>query len=196
VGDKAALAVAEISAPHGVRGQVRVHLYDPDSRALRPGLRVELRPPGGPEGHVASGMSFEIVAVEPIPGKSSARVQLSGVVDRDHAERLRGRQVWVARADLPELATDEFYLADAIGLAVERALPDGSTQQLGVVAGVTSNGAQDLLEIEWTRPDGRRDTWLLPVVPHFIVDIDPRRLRVELPFGLLPDALDAAGGEP
>ena len=71
--DPAALAVAEISAPHGVRGQVRVRLYDPDSRALRPGLRVELRPPAGSSGHVTSDMSFEILAVEPIPGRPAAR---------------------------------------------------------------------------------------------------------------------------
>lgn len=192
-GSSAAIAVAEVSAPHGVRGQLRFHLYDPDSRALRPGLRVELRPRGGPEGHVRPDMSFEIVTVEPVPGKSAVRVQLAGVTDRDHAERLRGREVWVARADLPALAEDEFYLADVIGLPVERALADGRTQALGVVAGVTSNGVQDLLEVEWTRPDGRRDTWLLPALPQFIVDVGPQRLRVDLPHGLLPDALEAGG---
>lgn len=193
--DRPAIAVAEISAPHGVRGQVRVHLFDPNSRALRPGLRVELRAPDGPEGHVQSDMSFEIVTVEPVPGRPAVRVKFAGVADRDQAERLRGREVWVARADLPALAPDEFYLTDAIGALVDRLLPSGEAQPLGVVAGVTSNGAQDLLEIEWTRPDGRRDIWLLPVLPQFIVDLDPQRLRVELPIGLLPDALEAAGGE-
>lgn len=188
-----AIAVAEVSAPHGVRGQLRFHLYDPDSRALRPGLRVELRPRGSSEGHARSDMSFEIVSVEPVPGKASVRVQLAGVVDRDHAERLRGREVWVARADLPALADDEFYLADAIGLPVERVLADGRTQALGTVAGVTSNGVQDLLEVEWTRLDGRRDTWLLPVLPQFIVDLDAERLRVDPPLGLLPEALEAGG---
>ncbi|PCC71703.1 16S rRNA processing protein RimM [Nannocystis exedens] len=195
-GRSAAIAVAEVSAPHGVRGQLRFHLYDPASRALRRGLRVELRPPNSPEGHARSDMSFErfvILAVEPVPGKASVRVQLDGVTDRDHAERLRGREVWVARADLPALAEDEFYLTDAIGLPVERALADGRTQALGVVAGVTSNGVQDLLEVEWTRPDGRRDTWLLPALPQFIADLDGERLRVELPLGLLPDALEQGG---
>lgn len=192
-GRSAAIAVAEVSAPHGVRGQLRFHLYDPDSRALRPGLKVELRPRGGPSGHVSSDMSFEIVAVEYVPGKAAARVQLAGVTDRDYAERLRGREVYVARSDLPALADDEFYLADAIGLPVERVREGGGVQQLGVVVGVTSNGAQDLLEVEWTRPDGRRDTWLLPALPQFVVDLDAERLRVELPHGLLPDALEAGG---
>lgn len=195
-GRSAAIAVAEVSAPHGVRGQLRFHLYDPDSRALRRGLRVELRPPNSPEGHARSDMSFRILAVEPVPGKPSVRVQLAGVDDRDHAERLRGCEVWVARADLPALAEDEFYLTDAIGLPVERELADGRTQALGRVAGVTSNGVQDLLEVEWTRPDGRRDTWLLPVLPQFIADLDGERLRVDLPLGLLPDALEEGGEAP
>ncbi|HEY8379581.1 MAG TPA: ribosome maturation factor RimM [Nannocystis sp.] len=194
--DNAALAVASVSAPHGVRGEVRVRLYDPDSQALRPGLRVELRPPEGSKGHVHSDMSYQIVTVEHVPGKPVARVRFAEVGDRDHAERLRGRELWVARADLPALAEDEFYLADTVGLPVERELPGGRVQALGEVVGITSNGAQDLLEVAWTRPDGRRDTWLLPALPQFIVDLDARRLRVELPLGMLPDALEAAGEGP
>jgi hypothetical protein len=36
--------------------------------------------------------------------------------DRDQAEALRGRELWLARKDLPALGKDEFYLADIIGL--------------------------------------------------------------------------------
>lgn len=192
MGDKAAIAVAECSAPHGVRGVLRVRLYDPASTALRPGLRVELRPPEGPSGHALQAMSCEILAVEPIPGRSSMRVQFAGVDDRDRAESLRGYQVWVQRDALPPLAEDEFYLEDIIGLPVERERPDGRVQRLGTIVGVTSNGAQDLLEIEWVRPDGRKDTWLLPALPQFLADIGEQRVRVELPLGLLPDPLEDA----
>lgn len=191
--DPTAIAVAEISAPHGIRGWVRVRLYDPDSTALRPGLRVELRPPAGAHG---TPMSAALAEVEPVPGKAVLRVRFTEVADRNLAEALRGHEVWVARDALPSLADDEFYLHDTIGLPVERELSGGRVQALGTVAGVTSNGAQDLLEIEWTRPDGRRDTWLLPVIPQFIADLDDRRLLVEVPLGLLPDALEAVEGEP
>ena len=75
-------------------------------------------------------------------------------------------------------------------------MPLRPAQALGVVAGVTSNGVQDLLEVEWTRPDGRRDTWLLPALPQFIADLDGERLRVDLPLGLLPDALEEGGEAP
>ena len=146
-----AIAVAELSAPHGVRGWFRARLYDPDSEALRPGLRVELRPAGKPD---LAAVAATIVAVEPIPGKAAVRLQLAEVADRDRAEALRGHEIWVARADLPALEDDEFYLSDTIGLSVERVLGD-RTQQLGTIVGVTINGVQDLLEVQYTRKDGR-----------------------------------------
>ena len=176
-----ALAVAVIVGAHGIRGWVRVHLHAPGSKALRPGLCVTLR------ASQAERIS-KLLAVEPIPGKPMARVHLEGVTDRDQAEALRGQELWLARKDLPPLAADEFYLADLIGLAVERVRLDGRVQPLGTVIALTSNGAQDLLEVEYQPPGRRADTWLLPVLPQFIAEIDGR-LRVDLPIGMLPDAL-------
>jgi ribosomal 30S subunit maturation factor RimM len=96
-------------------------------------------------------------------------------------------KLWLARKDLPPLKADEFYLADLIGLPVERLRPDGRLQPLGTVIALTSNGAQDLLEVEYEVPGRRPDTWLLPVLPQFIVEVEGR-LRVDLPIGMLPDA--------
>lgn len=184
-GDAAeALSVAVVVGPHGVRGWVRVHLHAPGSKALRPGLVATLR------ASQASGedLKTKISSVDPVPGKPLLRVHFAGIDDRDQAEALRGREVWLARKDLPALKPDEFYLADLIGLSVERLRPEGRIQPLGTVVGLTSNGAQDLLEVEYEPPGRRRDTWLLPVLPQFIVEIEGR-LRVDLPLGMLPDAL-------
>ncbi len=180
--DPDALAVGAVVGAHGVRGWVRVHLYDPNSSALRRGLVVTLRAPQ------QAPQSLKLAAVEPIPGKPVCRVQLAGVTDRDQAEALRGRELWLARADLPALARDEFYLADIIGLPVERVGPDGRVQPLGTVVGLTSNGAQDLLEVEFQVEGRRPDTWLLPALPQFIVEVEGRVL-VDLPLGMLPDSL-------
>lgn len=180
--DPDALAVAAVVGAHGVRGWVRVHLYDPNSSALRRNLLVTLRAPK------LEPLTLKIVALDPVPGKPVWRVQLAGVTDRDQAEALRGREVWLARRDLPALTKDEFYLADIVGLPVERLRPDGTVQSLGTVVGLTSNGAQDLLEVEFQAPGRRPDTWLLPALPQFIVEVEARVL-VELPLGMLPDAL-------
>lgn len=188
VRDPNGLAVAVVVGAHGVRGWVRVHLYDPSSSALRRNRVVTLRGPN------VEPITAQICAVEPVPGKPLCRVQLTDVVDRDRAEALRGRELWLARKDLPALGAGEFYLADVIGLPVERLRPDGQIQALGVVAGLTTNGAQDLLEVEYQLDSGRRDSWLLPALPQFIAEVEGR-VRVELPLGMLPDALAAGESE-
>lgn len=185
---EALLVVGYVAGAHGVRGAVRVHLHDAGSAALEPGRRVTLHRNGKPVAH------HEVVRVDPVPGKPGRlRVALAGVPGRDEAEALRGCELLVDREHLPALAEDEFYLADAIGLPVQRHA-DGV--DLGTIMGLTSNGAQDLFEVEWRGPDGKRHAWLLPVLPEHIVEVGDDRVLVDLPLGLLPEALEPDDAPP
>lgn len=176
------LVVGYIAGAHGVRGMVRVHVHDPRSTTLEPGRRITLRR----NGKVVA--THEVGQVDPVPGKAGhLRVALAGVPGRDEAEALRGCELLVERGELPELADDEFYLADAIGRPVQRER-DGVA--LGTIVGLTSNGVQDLFEVEWRSPDGRTHEWLLPVLPEHIVEVGEDRVLVDLPLGLLPEALE------
>jgi 16S rRNA processing protein RimM len=176
------LVVGYIAGAHGVRGGVRVHLHDPSSAALVPGRRVVLRRAGQAIG------THEVRQVDPVPGKPGRlRATLHGVPGRDEAEALRGCELLVDRGELPALADDEFYLADAIGLPVRRAHDQAA---LGTIVGLTSNGVQDLFEVEHRDADGHLHAWLLPVLPDHIVALDETGVTVDLPRGLLPDALE------
>jgi 16S rRNA processing protein RimM len=177
---KHTLVVAQVTAPHGIRGGLRAKLHDPKSTSLAVGRPVQLGE-GGPTAVIES--------VSPVPGRDFVRLQLGGVRSRDEAEALRGCDLIMDRSLLPPLEEDEFYLADAVGIAVER-LVDGAVQPLGTVVALTSNGAQDLFEVEWSASSGKRKRWLMPVVPHFIESLDAERLRVTLPIGLLPAELE------
>ncbi|MEZ4380279.1 MAG: ribosome maturation factor RimM [Nannocystaceae bacterium] len=188
---KRTLAVARITAPHGIRGGLRAKLYDPSSTSLVVGRVVQLG---------ADGPQAEVESVSAVPGREIVRLQLSGVRSRDDAEALRDRELLVDRDDLPPLDEDEFYLADAIGMPVERLRPSEGdaapvTQALGTIVGLTSNTVQDLFEVEWRAPNGKRERWLLPVLPQFIEAIDDARVLVDLPIGLLPVALEPEGAE-
>jgi ribosomal 30S subunit maturation factor RimM len=97
----------------------------------------------------------------------------------------------VERDQLPELAEGEFYLSDALGLPVYRARESGELQALGTVVGISSNGLQDLLEIEWRDPSGRRYEWLVPALPAFIRTLDRDGIVVDVPHGMLPEPLDS-----
>ncbi|HKY92810.1 MAG TPA: ribosome maturation factor RimM [Nevskiaceae bacterium] len=67
--------------------------------------------------------------------------------DRDVAAALIGADIEVDRARLPEPPAGEYYWADLEGLAVRNM--EGVT--LGVVDGLTSNGAQDVLVVKQDR---------------------------------------------
>jgi 16S rRNA processing protein RimM len=102
---------------HGVHGDVRVKLHNPESELLFECERVLLREAG----------SGEVREVE-LGGcrwhKDLLLVELSGVDGRDAALSLRGAELYVPRSALPELDEGEHYLIDLIGLQVRRT--DGS----------------------------------------------------------------------
>lgn len=179
------LQLGYIAGIHGVRGALKIKLFNAESTSLEPGVRVLLCGRGG-----VDPQPFEVAREAPKPGSSVARLWLAGVDSREAADQLRGRELWIARADLPELAEDEFYLADLIGFEVVRELepaPDSgpasepSFESLGEIIGVTSNTAQDLFEV---RLHGRE--WLLPAFAPFLVAIEASRVVVDVHDELLP----------
>ena len=157
-----------IAGAHGVRGALRIKLFNAESDTLAPGVKVELCPREGQEF-----TAHEVQRFAPKPGSDQARLWLAEVEGRDAAEALRGFGLWVERSQLPELDEGEFYLADLIGLEVVRAVEGAGDESLGEISGVTSNSAQPLLCV---RLRGRE--WLLPALAPFIADIDHERRRV------------------
>ena len=104
------MALAEIARPHGVRGEVRLKLFNEDSDVLLDRDDVIVRLPDGKE-HVVS-----------LDGARRADktilLKLHSVDDRDRAEELRGATIGVMRADLPKLADGELYVCDIEGAEV------------------------------------------------------------------------------
>ncbi|MCA9693236.1 MAG: ribosome maturation factor RimM [Nannocystaceae bacterium] len=173
------LVIGVLVGPHGLRGVVKAQLHNPQSRALREGLTITL----------GADQKVRVLACEYLPARGQARLTLEGIHDRDAAEALRGLEVRVDRDELPPLAADEFYLTDVVGWPVERVV-EGEAQALGTVEGVRSIGGRDFLDVLWKDTRGRRIEWLLPVDPVYIAAIEGERVRVELPEGVLPEALE------
>lgn len=169
--------LGKVVAAHGVRGATKVVVFNQQTEVLEAGARLHLR-------HLGELREVAIERVAPTPGKPTWRVWFEGVNDRDAALALVGAQIEVERERLPDADADEFYLADVIGFRVE-----AEGVALGEVVGVTDNGAQDLLEVQW---GPQHKTWLLPVLPQFLTEFDERgrRLVVDLPEGMLPAALE------
>ena len=163
--------LGRILGAHGVRGLVRLasfaanpediarygELTDEGGRVWRLGLR----------GRVKGGLL----------------AALDGVADRDAAETVRGRGLYVSRAALPPPGEEEFYLADLIGLAARG--PDGS--ELGRVVAVANHGAGDLLELA---PSGGGPTLLLRFDKTTVPRLAPAEGWLEV---VLPAEVEEAG---
>ncbi len=91
----------------------------------------------------------------------------------EQAQALKGATVAVPREALPETDEGIFYWADLVGLEVVNA----QGMVLGVVKGMYSNGAQDVMELSGDR------TRLLPWVPAVVKKVDLPRKQIEVEWG-------------
>jgi 16S rRNA processing protein RimM len=165
--------VGEVTKPHGIRGEVCVALHADSSDFLAKGRTVLLRAP-------RPGAPVVPATVRASRAHKGCMLALfDNVPDRNRAEEMRGLEVYVREADLPELDEDEIYLRELEGLDV--LLPDG--QRLGRLSGFSDPGGQELWEI--TTDSGKEV--LLPATPEFViaVDLEAGTVTVDPPPGLL-----------
>jgi 16S rRNA processing protein RimM len=163
--DGARVCVAQIGAPHGLAGEVRLHAFTQDPLAVgRYGvLEAEDR-----------SRQFEITALR-VP-KRGLIARIAGVADRDAAARLSRVRLYVPRARLPDLEdADTFYHADLLGLSVVGA--DGIA--IGTVCAVHDFGAGNLLEIKPAGGPSLMVPFTKAAVP--VVDLAGARLVAAIP---------------
>lgn len=111
--------------------------------------------------------------------KNMVILKLEGADDRNAAEALRGKELYITEDDLPELPEGQYYVRDLIGMSVTE--EDGNL--LGHVTDVLQNTAQDIFEVE--SENGKK--LLIPKVEQFVLDIDAekREITVRLIEGML-----------
>ena len=131
------ILLAAVMGAQGLKGEVKAKVFTASPDAL----------PRYGKLHSADGRTFTITAFRPSK-QGEAVIAFEGVGDRNQAEALKGAELFVDRAMLPETEEDEFYHADLIGLEAR----DGDGRVLGKVAALHNFGASDVIEL--LRPDG------------------------------------------
>ena len=116
----------------------------------------------------------EFVSVEVVGRLQGKHVlaKLEGIEDRNQAEGLTGRELFIQPDQLPKLEAGDFYWSDLIGLAVETV----NAEPLGVIEAMMETGADDVMVLQ-----GDRER-LIPFVMDEIVtevDLENRRLVVD-----------------
>lgn len=155
---------ATTGRPHGVHGEIRLFLHNPDSELLDEVSSVRLV---GPDGRV---LVTTLTSLR--PGPKSAIARFAGVAGREAADSWKNAAVEVPASLFPELSDEEWYAFELEGLSVFR--PDGSPW--GVVESLTEYGAGDILVI---RRGG--DVEFLPFAEPYVVevDLDARTITVD-----------------
>ena len=161
---KRKLCVGVITAPHGVRGLVRLKSY-----TASPDEIIHYGPFTDEDGETELRIEF----VGTTNGFLLARI--NGVTDRNTAEAIKGHKLFVDRRSFPDTEDEEFYYADLIGTPVY--LSDG--QAYGKVKGMHNFGAGDMIEIKLENNTETILPFTKSVVP--IVNLDGGRIVVDPP---------------
>ncbi len=165
------LAIGRITAPFGLRGEVKVEIHTdwPQRFALLERVYI-----GDEAARVMRVAQVEHVRLH----KGRAILKLDISPDRTAAEELRGQWLFIPREEAMPLGEDEYYIHEIIGLEVWE-----GDRYLGEVVEVleTTPEANDVYVVR-----GERGELLLPAVQHVIlkVDLEAGRMYVSVPPGL------------
>jgi 16S rRNA processing protein RimM len=150
------IELGRVRGAYGVRGWVKIAPHTPLAEVLRSTHRWWLL-------EAAGARELRVSAVRRHGAGLVAK--WDGCDSPEAADALKGASIAVARADFPPLPGQQYYWVDLIGLQVI----NRRQQRLGVVKGLRSSAAHDLLEIESSSQGAEM---LVPVVGDFIDGID------------------------
>lgn len=156
--------LAEVARPHGVKGELRLRLFNATSDVLLGQDEVLVRMKDGEE--------HEVSVERARRADDAILMKLFSVDDRNRAEDLRGAQICVRRSDFPEAEDGEFYAIDVVGSEARLA-----GQRVGVVAELITYPSIEVLLIH--ADDGKGD-WEVPLTEMFIGKVDVANKVVEL----------------
>lgn len=150
---KKSIQVGVIIGVHGIRGEVKIRSLLENSALLEGGILLD-----------KSGN--ELFSVK-ITGKLKDAIiaKIASVSDRNSAESLRGKELFIPASHLPEIGEDEFYHSQLIGLQARTQ----NGEIIGKINNILNFGAGDIVEIEMVSGE----TEMLPFSAPWVGEINP-----------------------
>ena len=160
------IKIGEITGPAGLKGEFKVYDFGEDAERY-------------------SGFEYVYIEDEKFD-LLNARVQKNVVVlllekidDRNIAEKLRGKSIYIDESQLPKLPEGTYYIKDLLGYDV---VSEGG-EKIGKLKDILKNTAQPLYEVR--KEDGK--LVYIPGVDEYILDtdIEEKKITVKVIEGLL-----------
>jgi 16S rRNA processing protein RimM len=156
--------LAEVARPHGVKGELRLKLFNKDSDVLLEQDEVLVRMKDGEEHEVSVDRARR--------ADDAILMKLYSIDDRDRADELRGALVCVRRRDFPPPEEGEFYSVDIIGAEVRLA-----GERIGEVLEIMS---YPTLEALLVRAADAQGDWEIPLSDAYVAKVDAVARVVEV----------------
>lgn len=159
------LVVGHVTAPWGIRGEVKVQVLTDFPDRFAPGSLVYL-----------DGQPLRIEGCR--PHKQHLLVKFAAVDSVADAQKLRGQDLTIPRSELRPLPQGEYYTFQLVGLRVITTRGD----YLGRVADIITTPSNDVYVVE-----GDRGETLIPAIEDVVksIDFDKGEMVIEPMEGLL-----------
>jgi len=156
------ILIGTITSPHGLKGEVKIKTFLESPKDLTNFNNIY---------DVGNKIKFKILDIRGIKN-DVAIVKFEGFDNRDKAETIRGKKLYIDEGELPNITNDdEFYHKDIIGLNV---IQDG--EMIGKVNGLYNYGAGDMIEIKL------KDSGLeaIPFNSDYVKNVDVQKGIIEI----------------
>lgn len=149
------IPVGKITATHGIKGQLKVYSYSGNIDSVRSAATVILKKDDG-MGHTCT--------VRKVAAHASGFILTLDSFDTiDQVQPLVGSELCLLQSQLPQLADDEYYWRDLLGL---RVVTDTAVE-LGPVVDIFEAGSCDVYVVQ-----GESKEYLIPAIASVISKID------------------------
>ena len=165
------VVLGRIGTAYGIKGWAKIHPFSHSPDALLHAKRWWIAP-YIPEQSVDQAQ-WQAVSPSQLKPHADAWVAVCAEwSDRTQAERFKGWQIAIARADFPQTDEDEFYWIDLLGAQVI----NQDQVLLGEVVGFLESAAHTVLTVRGLNPSTEQKSveYLIPFVAAFVGEVDLR----------------------
>ncbi len=135
------ILIAKVVAAHGIKGEVKLVVFTKHVNEIENyqcfdinSKEIKIKIHNGNNIKKSKNNDFIVIA------------KISGIDDRNEAEKLKNYEIFINREQLAELQEDEFYISDLIGLEIK-----ANDEVAGKVINVYDFGGGVMLEIEFEK---------------------------------------------
>jgi 16S rRNA processing protein RimM len=175
------IIIAKIISAFGIRGEVKIISYCQNPLDVE---KYQLFDQNGQTITLKINNKNKTVIGSTASGDAILIAKITGIDDRNLAEKMRGTELFCSRNDFKKLPDDEFYYTDLIGLKVI----DENQKTIGKVINVNDYGAGGMVEIEFSDDNLKIDKIMnFAFKNHIFPEVDLKQGFIQL---ILPEIIE------